>query len=328
MSTHSHSDIIVDAVITWVDGNDKKWRQKINEYSKVKIDWSNKKDTIRYNSIDEITIAIKSVIKHAPFVRNIFLVTDDQTPESFEELKKIASNQNINLSVTDHKVIFREFDSVLPCFNSCSITTMLYKIPGLSDHFLIFNDDTFLMRLTTVDDFFKNGYPIIRGRWAKFYEDQVLRKMYYKVRSVFGSDKNKNVTGYKKAQQKSAKQVGMTKYIRRDHTPVSLRRSTLEKYFEGNDICENNVKYRFRNENQFVVSSLSNHLEVRDNTYVLEKNFQLSYFQSYRNLLLIKLKLYWFTINKKKLFMCFQNLEIADEKALKYILSWIENRMK
>ena len=328
MNRDLKNDIIVDAVITWVDGNDENWQQKINKYSKVKIDWSNKKETIRYNSIDEITIAIKSVIKHAPFVRNIFLVTDDQTPKSFEDLKIIASNQNINLTIVDHKVIFREFDEVLPCFNSCSITTMLYNIPGLSDHFLIFNDDTFLMRMTTVDDFFKNGYPIIRGRWTKFYEDQFLRKMYYKGRSILGMSETKNVTGYKKAQQKSAKQVGMTKYIRRDHTPVSLRKSTLEKYFEGNDICKENVKYRFRNENQFVVSSLSNHLEVKDNTYFLEKNFQLSYFQSYRNLFLIKLKLYWYTINKKKLFMCFQNLEIANERTLKYILSWIDNRLK
>ncbi|MDX1719734.1 MAG: Stealth CR1 domain-containing protein, partial [Salegentibacter mishustinae] len=83
-------NIQVDAVITWVDGNDKNWQKKINTYSDSKINFSSENHLKRYNSIGEIDIAIKSIIKFAPFIKNIFLVTDNQSPESFDSLKSLA----------------------------------------------------------------------------------------------------------------------------------------------------------------------------------------------------------------------------------------------
>lgn len=324
----SHTSFPVDAVITWVDGNDEKWQEKINKYAPKKIDWSNKRETIRYNSIDEIDIAIKSIVKNAPFIRNIFLVTDDQKPKNFDAIQVLASEKNINLELVDHKVIFRGFEDCIPNFNSCSIITMLYRIPNLSEHFLIFNDDTFLMKPTTISDFFIDGNPVIRGMWSKYYEDQELRKLYYKTLAILGVKKDLSRPGYKKAQQKSAKLLGLKKYLKRDHTPVSIRKSTLENYFNSKDKLHDNVKYRFRNENQFIISGLSTHLEIKNNTYSLKKDYQLSYFQSYRNYLMVGLKLFLFDVSKSKLFMCFQNLELAEGKTLAYILSWIDKRLK
>jgi hypothetical protein len=205
---------------------------------------------------------------------------------------------------------------------------MLFRIPNLAEHFIIFNDDTFLMRETQESDFFKNGLPIIRGRWDKYYEDQIFRNIYIKLLSLIGVKKDVSRPGYKKAQQESAKLVGTKKYIRRDHTPVSLRKSTIENFFKNNpEVFENNIKHRFRNDSQFIISSLSNHLEVKQRSYYLENDFQLTYFQSYKSLLVIKLKLFWYTYNKRKLFMCFQNLEIAEDKQLNYILAWLNKRL-
>jgi len=318
----------IDAVITWVDGNDLNWQKKINKYSEVKINWKDNKETKRYNSINEIGIAIQSIIKYGSFIRNIFLVTDDQTPRGFQKLQSLGATNGINLNIIDHTVIFKDYNSFLPCFNSCSIISMLYRIPNLAEHFIIFNDDTFLMRETSEKDFFKNGLPIIRGKWEKYYEDQIFRKIYLRFLSAVGVKKELNRPGYKNAQQKSAKLVGTKKYIRRDHTPVSIRKSTIEVFFKNNQkIFENNIKHRFRNESQFIISSLSNHLEVKQGTYYLEKDFQLSYFQSYKSLLIIKIKLLWFTYSKRKLFMCFQNLEIAEKKQLNYILVWLDKRL-
>jgi len=182
----------IDAVITWVDSGDKNWQLKINKYLDKKIDWSDKKASIRYNSINEIEIAISSIIKYAPFIRNIFLVTDNQQPENFELLQKKAHIHNMNLELIDHKVIFRNHQNYLPTFNSCSIITMLYKLPNLAEHFIVFNDDTFLMRETNVNDFFKNGLPVIRGRWDTFYEDKFFRKVYIQIKSIFKNRPSKN----------------------------------------------------------------------------------------------------------------------------------------
>lgn len=320
-------DISIDAVIPWVNGNDKNWQKKINEYSKVKIDFDKKKESIRFNSIGEIHIAIKSIIKFAPYFRNIFLVTDNQTPESFDSLKLIAKSKGINLSLIDHKIIFKGFEEFLPCFSSCSIETMFIKIPNLSERFVIFNDDFFLMRETKPNDFFINGKPVIRGHWEKFYEDKKIRKFYHSALSFFGKPKIKKGVSYKQIQQKGAMLAGTTKYIRHFHAPYSVRKSILVNYFKKNDIVDN-IKYRFRNKEQFVVYSLADHLEIKNNTCHIKKNTKLTYFRSYKNILKVKLKLFWFSINKNKIFITCQSLEMADKKTLNYMLDWFDKKLK
>jgi len=323
-----HGDYVIDAVIYWVDGNDKKWQQKLNDYAEVKIDFDDKNESLRYNSIGEIDIAIRSIIKFAPFVNNIFLVTDNQIPKGFNNLKSLAEKSGKKLIVVDHKVIFRGFEEYLPCFNSSSIESLLFRIPNLSEYFIIFNDDTFLMRPTVIEDFFIKGFPVIRGVWKTYYEDQLYRNIYDKFNSFFGINKKAISLGFKKYQQNSAKLVGVSKYFRRYHTPIAIRKSIVESFFKGNNILENNIKYRFRNSSQFLLTSLSENLEIKNKTYYYKKDAQLTYFRSYRKFKQVKLKLNKFSKDKSKLFMCFQSLELADKKPLDYILKWITSRLE
>ena len=319
-------DIKVDVVIPWVNGNDKVWQKKLNDYAEVKIDFNKKKESARFNSIGEIDISIKSIIRFAPFVRNIFLVTDNQKPKSFNTLKFLAESKGINLLLVDHKTIFDGFEKYLPCFNSCSIETLLFKIPDLSEHFVIFNDDFFLMRETKPSDFFINGLPIIRGHWKEFNENKKIRTFYHNILSLIGKPKIKKGVSFKEIQQNGARLAGTHKYIRHFHAPYSVRKSTLENFFKENDIVEN-IKYRFRNKSQFVIYSLADHLEVKNRTYHYKKETKLSYFRSYKNPFIIKLKLYWFEKNKNKIFVTLQSLELADDKTLNYILKWIDKRL-
>tara|TARA_R110002049_G_scaffold121493_1_gene276230 strand:- start:590 stop:1579 length:990 start_codon:yes stop_codon:yes gene_type:complete len=321
------TNISIDAVITWVNGNDKYWQEKINTYSETKIDFSSKKHQKRYNSIGEIDIAIKSIIKFAPFFKNIYLVTDNQKPEAFESLKSLAKSRGINLQIIDHKIIFSGHEEYLPCFNSCSIGSMLFNIPNLSEHFVIFNDDTFIMSNVAVNDFFIDGQPIIRGQWQKFNEQRKLRTFYLKFKSFLGKPDKKGYS-FKKLQQNSAKIANTERYIRRFHTPVCLRKSTLENFFKDNEnLLEENIKHRFRNENQFIISSLSEHLEIKKKTFHYRNNAQLTYFRNYKNLFITKLKLKGFERNKNKIFITFQSLDMADDKSLNYILNWIDKQL-
>ncbi len=325
--TKPSEHIQVDAVITWVDGNDKNWQEKINAYSESKINFSSETHLKRYNSIGEIDVAIKSIIKFAPFIKTIFLVTDNQAPESFDSLKSLAQNKNINLQLIDHKVLFNGFEEYLPTFNSCTIGSMLFNIPNLSEHFIIFNDDTFIMREVSITDFFINGEPIIRGEWQPFNENRTLRNTYHSLLSSLGKPIKKNKTSFKKLQQNSAKLALMDKYVRRFHTPVCVRKSTLTNFFKKDAVLRENIKHRFRNENQFIISSLSEHLEIKNNTYHYRNESQLTYFQSYKTLWLTKLKLNWFEKDKSKLFITFQSLDMANDKILEYILTWLEKQL-
>ena len=182
---------------------------------------------------------------------------------------------------------------------------MLYKIPDLSEKFIIFNDDTFLMRLTKPSDFFYNDFPVLRGKWEKYYENQKLRIFYHKIIKKINKKFKVKSGGFKTFQQTSAKLAGTKNYLRRFHTPVSVRKSTLNNFFKNNNILSDNIKFRFRGKKQFIISSLSEHLEIKNSTFKYRKNRQLTYFRSYKNKYFTIIKLWLFSVNKKKLFMTF-----------------------
>ena len=98
-------------------------------------------------------------------------------------------------------------------------------------------------------------------------------------------------------------------------------------FFKNNNILSDNIKFRFRDKKQFIISSLSEHLEIKNSTFKYRKNRQLTYFRSYKNKYFTIIKLWLFSVNKKKLFMTFQSLEMADKKSFNYITNWIDNRI-
>ena len=76
-------------------------------------------------------------------------------------MPKWLDTSNPKIRIVDHKEILPEVS--LPCFNSRLIEHFLYKIPGLSEHFLYANDDMFINRPVTPATFFAaDGLPIIR----------------------------------------------------------------------------------------------------------------------------------------------------------------------
>lgn len=107
----------------------------------------------------------------------------------------------------------------------------------------------------------------------------------------------------------------------------AVRKSTLTNFFREDSLLKENIQHRFRNPNQFLLSSLSEHLEIKNNTYHYRSYSQLTYFRSYKNLSSTKLKLKWFEKNQKKLFLTFQTLDMANDEILNYILLWIKKRL-
>ena len=65
----------IDAVITWVDGNDENHQKKIADNI---TDTNLLKDVnfkTRFQQVDEIKFTVHSILKFAPFIRNIFIVS-------------------------------------------------------------------------------------------------------------------------------------------------------------------------------------------------------------------------------------------------------------
>lgn len=128
----------IDVVYMWVDGSDPAWRARKAEHSGLTAERDDlSSGDIRFRNRDELRYSLRSLAMHAPWVRRIHVVTDRQRPEWLVEDER--------LRVVDHSEIFPD-PGVLPVFNSQAIESVLHRIPGLAEHFLVMNDDGFILR--------------------------------------------------------------------------------------------------------------------------------------------------------------------------------------
>ncbi|WP_139005408.1 stealth family protein [Arthrobacter crystallopoietes] len=141
----------VDAVYTWVDGEDPEWlARKTAALSRTHIGGLNEyaANDERYRPHDELRYSLRSLDYFAPWINHIYLVTAGQIPEWLD-----VSNPRI--TVVDHQQIFP--GDALPTFNSHAIEARLHHIPGLSEHFLYLNDDVFFGRHVKPELFFEGS---------------------------------------------------------------------------------------------------------------------------------------------------------------------------
>ncbi|WP_395758453.1 stealth family protein [Streptomyces althioticus] len=135
----------VDAVYTWVDGNDPAWQQR-KARAKGEVYHAESASDARFISRDELRYSVRSLHLFAPWIRNIYVVTDDQVPAWMRE-------DVPGIRIATHREIFRNPED-LPTFNSHSIESQLHHIQGLAEHFLYFNDDMFIGRPVAPHAFF------------------------------------------------------------------------------------------------------------------------------------------------------------------------------
>ena len=178
----------IDIVYLWVDGEDSVWMKKLLEAKKEELS-EEAISECRFKNNDELKFSIRSAKKFAPWIRNIYIVTDSQIPAWLKEGVE-------GLKIIDHKEILPE--DALPCFNSCAIETCLHKIPGLSEYFLYANDDMFFWNNVSPEDFFTpDGKPVYR--FSKRIFNKKYKHMYgYTINRAYHLIKNRygNFTGY------------------------------------------------------------------------------------------------------------------------------------
>lgn len=137
----------IDFVITWVDGNDEEWRKEKDKYSPHK---SEDNRQIRYRDWGILKYWFRGIEKFAPWVNKIHFVTWGHVPEWLDI-------DHPKLNVVNHKDFIP--NEYLPTFNSRAIELNLHRIEGLSQQFVYFNDDTFLLKPVKKEDFFRKGLP-------------------------------------------------------------------------------------------------------------------------------------------------------------------------
>ena len=248
-------DFAVDIVIPWVDGGDEKWLAEKNKYlpkeKQVDVDASGN----RYRDWDNLKYVFRGIEKFAPWVRKVFFVTCGQTPSWM-------NTKSEKLVLVNHKdYIPNEY---LPTFSANPIELNMHRIKDLSEHFVYFNDDFFLIKPTKKDDFFKNGLPrlvameksktvsddyvfdsiamnnvrTIGKKYSKFEVKKKYRKKWYSLKNPIGIIMNMFY-------QHTAK-IGWAGFFM-DHLPTPFLKSQIENCWkEFPTELENTSKNKFR----------------------------------------------------------------------------------
>ncbi len=326
-TNHTHP---IDAVITWVDGNDPQHIQKMSAFLK-----NNERSNIpgahptRFNSVNEIKYCLLSIFKFAPFVRNVFIITDNQDPQLYNDIKKFYPDRLSDIKIIDHKEIFAGFEKELPTFSSRSIETMMWRINELSQNFIYFNDDTFLIRETTRQDWFINDKPVLFGRWLIGPWPRVIWQNIHKlIMKYIAFNKNYQPrASYHMGQWKAAKTVGFkTKYFCTNHTPYALRKKTAENFFNNNrEVIEKNLSYKFKNHNQLNFISLLYHLELKIGNISIKKP-NVAYLQPFkRHKKYVDNKINFCKSNENIKFLCVQSLDLCTQNEKDKVFSWLED---
>ena len=247
----------IDCIITWVDGSDKEWILNKNKYTgndKTCEDYESE----RYRDLGILKYLFRGIDLFMPWIRNVYFVTCGQKPEWLNE--KCSKLKFINHSDYIPK-------KYLPTFSSHTIEMNFHRINGLSEQFIYFNDDMFVLKSTKETDFFKDGLPcdaavfnaIAMKKSDKDFrflmpinDIEIINKHFDKSKCI-----RKNWTKY--FNLKYGKDIirtlcllpwihftGFYNY----HFPYSLSKETLEILWkEETKVLDSTCKHKFRNSN-------------------------------------------------------------------------------
>lgn len=244
----------IDAVLTWVDGNDPALKKLKSGYitHRKEDQYNDLGGPQRYVQAGEIRYAVASILKFAPFVKRIFIVTPGQRPPLDDFLKRNFPHNQVPIEIIHQDSLFAEYKNCLPVFNSLAVEAMLWRIPDLSEEFIYMNDDFFFAAPCKYEDLFSPDGKVILyskkfpGWWAKFL--RVVRKK--------RADGKRRFT-YKDSLWNGAEAAGLRHYYHLPHEPHPLLKSLYAQFFETHpEVLLQNVRHRFRDNEQYNVQSL------------------------------------------------------------------------
>lgn len=259
----------IDFVVTWVDDSDPAWAAEKEVYQKLEgasFDaWENGPG--RFRDWGLFRYWFRAVERYAPWVRKIHLVTAGHFPAWL-----ITDHPKIHL-VRHRDFIPKEF---LPTFNCNTIELNLHRIPGLSEHFVYFNDDVYLDRPVFPEDFFsEDGLPKLTplaaplteahfaahlhmqfetiGMINQLYKGQLRRIMDEKRESWFPEEQEE-----RKRVNQIAYEMNALPGMWSPHLAVPLRKSTMETAWEAiSGGMKRTCRHRFRGPYDLIVQIFS-----------------------------------------------------------------------
>lgn len=237
----------IDFVVTWVDGNDPQWQQEKARYSATDADVRPN----RYRDWDQLRYWFRAVEENAPWVNKIHFVTWGHVPEWLD-------TNNPKLHIVKHSDFIPS--ECLPLFNSTAIEVNIHRIPGLSQQFVYFCDDFYLLKECMPTDFFQNGKPVDMAEiipvakhqnemyYYHLYNDYSIYGMYFSKKKLLRHIFNFFNLRYGKAAFTNMLHLALgNTYFKSRHWCIPLLKDTMEKMWEEHPkTLEQTARSRFR----------------------------------------------------------------------------------
>ena len=205
----------------------------------------------RWESSDEISFCLHSIHTHAPWVRTIWIIVDQGAPN----IGRLPTALRAKIRTVRHSEIFAGYGGALPTFNSIAIESLMWRIDGLSERFLYFNDDVFLTAALMPQDMFDGDAPVLRGAWRDYgvlcadpsaRDDPALFNHFMQINAAA-------LCGYAPDHLFAAA-----------HVVHPMRRSIMAALIKAQRAAfERNIQQRFRRLDQFLPQGAHNHLCIR-----------------------------------------------------------------
>ena len=324
----------IDVVVMWVDGSDPhhlaKRRYFLTEEAEDKR--PDVGGVTRFANVGEIEFCIASIHRFAPFIHKIWIITDDQDPHVDKVMAK-HFDKLIPMEIVDHRVIFRGYEEYLPTFNARSLETLMWRIPGLSERFILMNDDFFLTAPVQPEDFFRGEKTVSYTSWYNTFMGKILRRI--KPRKH-----GHQPVGFKDSMLNALEIMGGGyRFIKLTHTPRALRRSFYEEFYgsacddpgpvlKHQDVVLRNICHRFRHAEQFNSQELFYLNEARAGRLILcppgKKVLYMKPRFAYRY---VEKKLESFQANDEAVFGCINSLDSASYKDQQKVLDWLRQHI-
>jgi hypothetical protein len=276
-------DYPIDIVYTWVK-DDEEFNKEKNYWSEL-FNYNKVFQVGRYNENEELKYSIRSVYKNFPYFRNIYvIVKDGQKPDylKFDDRLKLVNHSEI---------IPKEY---LPTFNSMAIEAYIHHIEGLSEHYIYFNDDLFVLQKLGVDYFIdKEGIPIMCDNRDFCYKKFDRNSLYKEYSFSDGQAFNNYLLDYLVEPEKCRPHIAHIPKIYRRSYDYVIEETFKQYYFKDSLLNHTNIydltgssKFR-RNYNLFLNAFIKPYLykkwfgckskEFSEEYVTLRKNRSIEY---------------------------------------------------
>lgn len=329
---NSSNPFPIDAVITWVDGADVNHKAKLENYlCSIGSARPRSANPARFSSVGEIEYCVVSLLRFAPWIRTIFIVADQQQPDFIAKLKGTVYESRVK--IVDHRVIFAGYEQHLPTFNSMSISSMLWRIPGIAERFLFLNDDFALIRPVERSAFFCGDKVVLRGVWSTQSDKRFVKRISGLLKKLLGRNGKVNKDARVRfigVQENAAQMLGYDeKVFQLEHNPHPWKLSSWREYFSAHpEQLEKNISFRLRSSEQFVPEGFSAHNEIKSGNAVIDNSLKtLQIKPADQALIRLKSKLLQAERDDNYVFICVQSLENAQPDTFVLVVDWLDEKI-